>query len=250
MKLVDDVLHNLNGAKWFSVMDSTSSFFNHKLDNESSKLTTFGTPFGHYRYLRMPMGTSLSSDIYQYKVDGHLDGIKNCMAIADDIIMFGFEEDGSDHDNTVRKVLDKARSVGMWFNPTKCQFKQKQVKFFGLILTRSSVIPDLAKIEALKKLPEPKDEKLLQSFLGMVNYLSRFDPNMANMTYNLRALLKKGSDPVWTDVHLLDFHKIIDTLCSEGKILRYYMPDLDLYVETDVSGKGIGMALLQSENNE
>ena len=45
-KLVDDVLHNLNGAKFFSVVDSTSLFYNHKLDKESSKLTTFGTPFG------------------------------------------------------------------------------------------------------------------------------------------------------------------------------------------------------------
>ena len=46
-KLVDDVLHKPNGAKYFTVMDSTSSFFNHMLDEESSKLTTFGTPFGH-----------------------------------------------------------------------------------------------------------------------------------------------------------------------------------------------------------
>ena len=112
-KLVDDVLHNLNGAKFFSVVDSTSSFYNHKLDEESSKLTTFGTPFGRYRYLRMPMGASLSSDVYQYKVDTHLENIQNCMAIADDIIMFGFRDDGSDHDRMVRQVLDKAKAVGM-----------------------------------------------------------------------------------------------------------------------------------------
>ena len=83
---MDDILHKLNGAKYFSVVDSTSSFFNHKLDNDSSKLMTFGTPFGRYHYLRMPMGASLSSDVYQYKVDAHLDKISNCMAIADDII--------------------------------------------------------------------------------------------------------------------------------------------------------------------
>ena len=65
------------------------------------------------------------------------------------------------------------------------------IKFFGLILSRNGVSPDPSKIEALKKLPEPKDEKLLQSFLGMVNYLSRFDPNIANLTHNLRELLKK-----------------------------------------------------------
>ena len=250
-KLVDDVLHNLNGAKFFTVVDSTSSFYNHKLDEESSKLTTFGTPFGCYRYLRMPMGASLSSDVYQYKVDSHLEGIKNCMAIADDIIIFGFKSDGTDHDSTVRQVLDKAKAVGMKFNPNKCQFRKTSVKFFGLVLSRDGVSPDPAKIEALKSLPEPRDEKLLQSFLGMVNYLSRFDPNIANLTHNLRDLLKKkNSDPKWTDVHSLDFKKIIETLSKEGKVLKYYRPDLELFIETDASGRGIGMALLQSEQNE
>ena len=51
-------------------------------------------------------------------------------------------------------------------------------------------------------------------------------------------------------MHSLDFHKIIDALCCEGKILKYYRPDLDLFIEMDASGKGIGMALLQSESNE
>ena len=79
---------------------------------------------------------------------------------------------------------------------------------------------------------------MLQSFLGMVNYfVSRFDPNIANMTHNLRTLLKKSSDPKWTDVHSLDFHKIIETLTSEGKVLKYYRLDLDLFVETDASGR-------------
>ena len=198
------------------------------------------------------MGASLSSDIYQYKVDGHLEGIINCMAIADNIIIFGFDENGNDHDKTVIEVLEKARSVGMRFNPEKCQFKQRQVKIFSLILTHDGVVPDPLKIEALKNLPVLKDEKLLQSFLRMVNYLSRFDPYMANMTHNLRTLLKKesGSNPKWTDVHSLDFKKTIDTLCCEGKILMYYKQKLDLFLETDASGKGTGMALLQSESNE
>ena len=218
-KLVDDVLHKLNGAKYFTVVDSTSSFFNYIVDVELSKLTTFGTPFAHYRYLRMPMGAFLSSDIYQYKVDSHLEGIENCRAIADDIIIYGFKEDGSNHDRTVRKVLDKAKLVGMRFNLTKCQFRKMQVKFFGLVLTRDGVIPNPAKIDALRKLPEPRDEKLLQSFLEIVNYFSRFDPHKADMTHNLTSLLKQDSDFIWTNVHSLDFKRIIEALCKEGKIL-------------------------------
>ena len=101
---MDDILHKLNGAKYFSVVDSTSSFFNHKLDSDSSKLMTLGTPFGRYLYLRMPMGTSLSSDVYQYKVNSQFDKIQNCLAITDDIIMFGYREDGKDHDKTERST--------------------------------------------------------------------------------------------------------------------------------------------------
>ena len=171
------------------------------------------------------------------------------MAIADNIIMYGYRDDGNDHDKTVREVIDKAKAVGMRFNLNKCQFRKTQVKFFGLILSRQGVSPDPAKIEALRKLPEPRDEKLLQSFLGMVNYLSRFDPDIANLMHNLRELLKKGSEPKWTDVHMIDFRKIIEMLCKEGKILKYYRPDLDLFLETDASGKGIGMALLQSKED-
>ena len=168
-KLVDDILHRLNGAKYFTVVDSTSSFFNHKLDEESSKLTIFGMPFGRYRYLGMPMGASLSSDVYQYKVDGHLEHIRNCVTIADDIIIFGFSPDGTDHDMTVRQVMNKAKEVSMRFNPSKCQFKRTEVKFFGMVLNRQGIVLDPAKIEALLKLPEPKTKALLQSFLGMIN---------------------------------------------------------------------------------
>ena len=127
-------------------------------------------------------------------------------------------------------------------------FRKTQVKFFGLVLTRESVIPDPAKIEAFRKLPAPRDEKLLQSFLGIVNYLSLFDPHIADLTHNLRALLKMSSEFIWTDVHSTDFRKIIDTLCQEGKLLKYYRSDL--YIETNASGVAIGMALLESENNE
>ena len=83
------------------------------------------------------MGASLSSDVYQYKVNAHLENIQNCMAIADDIIMYGFKEDGIDHDKTVRQVLDKAKSVGMCFNPNKFQFRKKR----GQILWFDSVKP-------------------------------------------------------------------------------------------------------------
>ena len=137
----------------------------------------------------------------------------------------------------------------MKFNPTKCQFKKAEVKFFGMMLNRQGMVPDPAKIEALVKLPEPKTEALLQSFLGMINYLSRFEPKVADLTHRLRGLLKKSNEFIWTEMHTQDFKKLIDIMCNSPKLLRYYRLDLDLYLETDASGVVIGMALLQSEQN-
>ena len=81
------------------------------------------------------MGALLSSDVCQYKVDSHLENIQNCMTIADDIIIFGFRDDGKDHDIMVRQVLDKAKAVGMRFNPSEYQFRKTSVKSFGLVLS-------------------------------------------------------------------------------------------------------------------
>ena len=57
------------------------------------------------------MGASLSSDIYQYKVDEIFQEIPKCVGITDDIVIFGYG--ASDHDATLYLVLDRARDVGM-----------------------------------------------------------------------------------------------------------------------------------------
>ena len=119
-----------------------------------------------------------------------------------------------------------------------------------MVLNRQGIVPDPAKIEALLKLPEPKTEALLQSFLGMINYLSRFEPKIGDLTHRLRSLLKKSNEFIWTEVHSDNFKKLINIMCNSPKLLRYYRPDLDLYLETDASGVAIGMALLQSEQND
>ena len=119
--------------------------------------------------------------------------------------IFGYRTDGSGHDNTVRNVMKKAKEVGMHFNPTKCQFKETEVKFFGMLLNREGIVADPAKIDALRKLPKPRTEALLQSFFGMVNYLSRFNAKIADLTHGLRSLLKKTNKFIWQDEHSSEF---------------------------------------------
>ena len=132
-KTLDDILPKLSGAKKFIIVDSTKSFFNLSLTKRASLLTIFGTMYGHYCYLRVPMGASLSSDICQYKVDEIFEDIPQCVGIADDIMIFGHSD--QDHDATLYSVLDRACDVGMKFNPDKCAFKRDSINFYRVTLS-------------------------------------------------------------------------------------------------------------------
>ena len=156
-----------------------------------------------------------------------------------------------EHDQTLHAVLDRARKVGMRFNPDKCYFKQDSMTFYGVKLTKDGVMPDPKKLLAMRNLPEPKTIPLLESLLGIVNYLSRFSPNISKMTTNFRALLKKDDKFSWPPHHTTDFHAIKEELCS-AKCLKYYEGNKKLYMEVDASQEAIDMALFQSlcENSE
>ena len=52
-------------------------------------------------------------------------------------------------------------------------------------------MPDDEKVKAITNLPSPKCVKDLQRFLGMINYLGAYIPNLAAESIILRDLLKK-----------------------------------------------------------
>ena len=62
---VEEVVSRMPNAKVLSKIDYTSSFWQIELDDESSKLCTFNTPFGRYHYLRLPFGIKCASELYQ-----------------------------------------------------------------------------------------------------------------------------------------------------------------------------------------
>ncbi|XP_070535144.1 uncharacterized protein [Ptychodera flava] len=72
---VDELLPKLAKAKIFTVLDAKDGFFQVKLDEPSSYLTTFWTPFGRYRYLRMPQGISSAPEEYQRRQNEVLAGL-------------------------------------------------------------------------------------------------------------------------------------------------------------------------------
>ena len=103
--MIEDVLPELTNARCFTVLDTKNGFWHVSLDEESSYATTFGIPWGRYRWLRMPFGISPAPGEFQRRLDQALVGLNRCKAIADDILVFGCgghdEEAVRDHDKSL-----------------------------------------------------------------------------------------------------------------------------------------------------
>ena len=242
MFTLDDVTSKLTNATCFSILDITHAYWSVKLDEASSYLTTFSTPFGRYRYLRLPFGISASSDLFQLKCNEIFEGLPGVTAIVDDILIYG--RTCEEHDCNLRSVLDRAREKGIRFNPEKCTIGVNEVPFFGNIITDKGLKADPSKIEAILKLEVPDSREKLERFLGMVNYLSKFAPNLSEITSPLRSLLKKETEFLWDEPQSRSFERVKQTI-TQSPVLVYYDPKKELTLEVDSSKDGIGACLMQ-----
>ncbi|XP_063426867.1 uncharacterized protein K02A2.6-like [Mytilus trossulus] len=96
---IDDLLPEQSIAKVFSFVDAKKGFWHVELNEESSLLTTFNTPFGRYRWLRMPFGLSSAPEEYKRRQDQTVEGLPGVRSMVDNILIDGegdTEEEGID----------------------------------------------------------------------------------------------------------------------------------------------------------
>ena len=240
---LEEITHKFSGAKVFSKLDARHGYWSIVLDEESSLYTTFNTPFGRYKFLRLPFGLRVSQDIFQEKMDMILEECPGTLGIADDVAVYG--KNGEDHDKNLHNLMKVARKYGLIFNLDKCEIKQQRIKFFGCYYDAEGVHPDPEKVEEIHRLTTPTSTVELQQFLGIVQYMAPFIPKLSDHTDCLRALTRKDSEWIWTESHEAAFKHVKSLICSEC-ILTYFNPAEKSVIQVDASMKGIGAALMQN----
>jgi hypothetical protein len=194
MPTIDDILPDLYNAKIFSVMDAKDGFCQVELTTESSKLTTFNTPYGRYRWKRMPFGLKSSPEEYQRRQDQALEGLEGIKAVADDILIIGkgdtIEEATADHNQNLRNLMKRCQQKQLKLKKEKAKLGLTEVKFIGHVITDKGLKPDKNKVEAILDMPKPEDVTGVRIIIGFVNYLSRFLPILSDMTDMDNSVLK------------------------------------------------------------
>lgn len=248
MSTVDDVLPKLAGVKVFSSADLKDGFWHLELDDASSKLTTFETPFGRYRWKRLCFGVSPAPEIFASRVHAAISGLPGIECIADDLLICGrgstVAEATADHNRNLAALLQRCREQGMRLNKDKLKLNRQSLIYCGHELTRDGVKPAQSKIDAIVNMPAPVDKKGVMRLLGMATYLSRFCENFSHVTAPIRELLKQDSEFVWRpEVHGVAFEEL-KAILSSAPALAYFDPKAEVTVQADASQYGLGAVIL------
>ena len=246
MKTLEDALPHLSNAIFFTKVDARSGYWNIKLADKSSYLTTFNTPFGtcRCRYLRLPFGLKSSQDEFQRKIDESFEGLSGVVALVDDISVYSKSRE--EHDKHLSQVLRRSRERGVKLNRDKLEVGVTQVKYFGHMLTSEGVRPDPDKVSAIESMKPPKDKSQLETFLGMVTYLAKCAQNLSEITSPLRMLLTKDTLFSWDTPQIYAFNKVKDVITSTpSPILAYFDNQKVTTLKCDATKYGLGATLMQ-----
>lgn len=245
---IEEMLPNLAKAKVFTSLDAKDGYWQVELDEPSSKLTTFWTPEGRYRWLRLPFGIAPAAEEFQRRLHETLDGIEGVCVIADDILVYGcgdsYHDAVNDHDRKLRLVLERARKYNLKLNKSKSKLREKELAYMGHVLTQNGLKPDDSKIHAIQKMAKPENLTDLQRFLGLVTYLAKFVPALSERCEVLRQLSQKDVPWTWDSIHDKAFEALKKQI-SKAPVLKYFNVTKPVTLQCDASETGLGCALLQ-----
>ncbi|CAI7773707.1 unnamed protein product [Closterium sp. NIES-53] len=244
----DELIDQLRTALVFSKIDLRGGYHQIRVEPSDCAKTAFRTRYGSFEYTVMPFGlTNAPATFLMTMNEAFRPLLDKCVIIyLDDILVYIRDKQQHLADlEAVFTVLDKNKLLT---KGSKCDFFQDRLEFLGHVISEAGVEIDPKKLDTLKAWNPPTNITELQSFLGFVNYVRRFVPDMAHLTAPLMDLLRKGVTFTWGEKEHAAFSTLKTVLCSLP-VLRIADPHRPFKVVTDASDIAIGAVLLQDFGN-
>ena len=254
---ITDVMQRLQGFQFASALDLNMGYYHIKLNPDAQRLCTIILPWGKYKYKRLPMGLSVSADIFQSEMSQLVSDLEYARAYLDDLLCL---TSGSfmDHINKLKTLLFRLREAGLKINAEKSLFCVRQIEYLGYLITRDGIKPVDSKVNAILNLEPPKNVKELRRVLGMVQFYRDMWEKRTHILSPLTDLLGECADKTssknkkrtrkkfaWEDKHQKAFDAMKKVVSREIS-MAYPNFNETFNVYTDASSKQLGAVIVQN----
>ena len=249
LPLVDDLIHRLKGAKYFSKFDVRWGYNNVRIRKGDEWKAAFRTNRGLFEPLVMYFGLTNSPATFQTMMNEIFEDLITLGVVSiylDDILIF--TKTLAEHRRISRMVLERLRKHKLYLRAEKCEFEKTRIEYLGVIISHNHVEMDPVKIAGVADWPTPTNKKEVQSFVGFINFYRRFIPGFSHHARALFDLTLKDVRFNWGSPQEDAFAKLKGLVTSAPVLI---LPDNDrpFRLEADSSGFATG-AVLSQESRE
>lgn len=247
---IDDCLDTLAGKTVFSTLDIKCGYHNVHIAESDICKTAFSANDRLYEFVRLPFGLSNAPATFSRMMCYVFREVigKFVSVYLDDILIHSASlEEHFGHVDQVLKILEAS---GLRLNPKKCSFLQSQLKFLGHVISAEGVRVDPDKAKAVRDFPRPVSKRDMQRFVGLVNYLRRFSPNLSARLAPFQVMMAECASQIaplqWTD----ETRELFDVLrreLSSPPMLALPVLGQPFVITTDASREGFGAVLEQEQ---
>lgn len=191
-------------------------------------------------------GINCAPELFQKIMERILSGCDGCLNYIDDIIIYGATKE--EHQFRLTAVLQRLEEYNVLLNKEKCIYGVQSLQFLGHNLSDKGITPDKEKLNTIRQFRSPETAEEVRSFLGLVNYVGKFLPNLSTITEPLRTLIKKENIFKWSAKEQKAFEEI-KMLITSDLCLGYFDINDEIKLIADASPVGLGAVLVQVNNN-
>ena len=209
-----EVRHQLEGATVFSEFDMGNGFHQVPLNNKSR--IVFQSHLGLHRMKRLFFGPTNSSGIFHHEVSKAFAGLKGCITIHDNILVYG--KDTKEHNENVRGMLERAKELGVTLKLCKSTVCEAEVRWFGRMYSGAGVSADPEKIQHIVQAGRPESIEEVRSLLQAAAYNAKYaydhkeDCSYEEATAPLREMLAKAAVFEWNEKREQRFQMLLRML--------------------------------------
>lgn len=228
-------------AKYRSKIDLADAYEQVRVEPSDVNKTVFSTIMGTYVSNVVQQGDCNAPATFQRLMTSIFRDVigKSNHAYLDDV--FTYSKEIEDHERDLRIVFTRLRENRLYLKWSKCNLYAKEMECLGHVIDDNGIHPDVDKLQRIRDWRTPRNYHDVQRFVGLVNYMANFLPDVTAYTAPLQGMVQNGTPFFWRLIHDRCF-EMIKRICYKTPVIRPldYNSTESVWVICDASKTGVG----------